>query len=102
MGFRFRKSVKLLPGVRLNFSKSGVSTTIGRPGASINVGGTHGPRANVGIPGTGISYSEHLDASAQRESEGPEAQRQGMGLWRLLAWGVVALFVLLMVRAAFG
>jgi len=29
MGFRFRKSIKLLPGIRINLSKSGVSTSVG-------------------------------------------------------------------------
>ncbi|WP_407933078.1 DUF4236 domain-containing protein, partial [Herbiconiux daphne] len=36
MGFRFRKSVKIMPGVRLNFSKSGMSTSIGGKGATMN------------------------------------------------------------------
>lgn len=61
MGFRFRKSVKLLPGVKLNFGKRGTSITIGDRGASVNIGprGTH---ANVGIPGSGISYRTRLDS----------------------------------------
>lgn len=61
MGFRFRKSVKLLPGIKLNFSKRGTSVTIGGRGASVNIGprGTH---ANVGIPGSGISYRTRLDS----------------------------------------
>ena len=55
MGFRFRKSVSLLPGVRINFSLSGVSATIGPRGASMTFGprGTH---VNLGVPGTGLSY----------------------------------------------
>jgi hypothetical protein len=59
MGFRFRRSLKILPGVRLNFSNSGVSTTLGPRGATVSLG-KRGPRANVGIPGTGISYSTAL------------------------------------------
>ncbi|MCW3783900.1 DUF4236 domain-containing protein [Defluviimonas salinarum] len=60
MGFRFSKRVKILPGVRLNFSKNGVSTSLGPRGASVTVGkkGIHG---NVGIPGTGLSYRTRLD-----------------------------------------
>lgn len=50
---RFRKSVKVCPGVRLNFSKSGVSTSIGVKGASVTVG-KKGVYANYGVPGTGI------------------------------------------------
>jgi hypothetical protein len=50
---RFRRKAKLFPGVYLNFSKTGISTTIGVPGASLNFSkqGTH---LNTGIPGTGI------------------------------------------------
>ncbi|MCF8576947.1 DUF4236 domain-containing protein [Pseudomonas aeruginosa] len=33
MAIRFRKSIKVVPGVRLNISKSGVSTSVGGKGA---------------------------------------------------------------------
>lgn len=59
MGFRFRRSVRILPGVRLNLGTGGVSTSIGPRGASVNVG-KRGIRANVGLPGTGLSYSTQL------------------------------------------
>lgn len=60
MALRFQKRVSLFPGVRLNFSLSGVSTTIGVPGASITLGGRRGPTANLGIPGTGLSFRTPL------------------------------------------
>lgn len=56
MGFRFQKRIKLLPGVRLNLSKSGVSTSIGGRGATVNLRKGRA-RATVGLPGTGLSYS---------------------------------------------
>ena len=55
MGLRIRKSIKVAPGVRLNFGKKGISTSIGKRGAGITIGST-GAIAHVGIPGTGISY----------------------------------------------
>ena len=55
--FRFRRRIKLLPGVRLNLSKTGVSTSIGRHCATINIRGDRA-KTTVGIPGTGLSYSE--------------------------------------------
>ena len=55
MGFRFRRSLRVAPGVRLNFSKSGVSTSIGRRGATLNIS-SKGARTTVGLPGTGMSY----------------------------------------------
>jgi hypothetical protein len=66
MGFRFRRSVRLFPGVRLNFSRSGVSTSIGVRGASMTFG-SRGAYANVGIPGSGLSYRTRLDAPAPRQ-----------------------------------
>lgn len=54
--FRFSKRIKILPGVSINLSKSGVSASVGPRGAKINIG-KRGVRANVGIPGTGMSYS---------------------------------------------
>jgi hypothetical protein len=53
-GLRFQKRLRLLPGVRINLSKSGVSTSIGPRGADVNIG-PHGVSANAGIPGTGPS-----------------------------------------------
>lgn len=86
MGFRFRKSIKLLPGIRINLSKSGISTSIGKPGATINFS-ERGTRGTVGIPGTGISYSEKL---SRHEAGVPS---NGMSFGALLGWGLVALFV---------
>ncbi len=37
MALRFRKSVKVIPGVRLNFSKSGISTSLGATGARMTL-----------------------------------------------------------------
>jgi hypothetical protein len=59
VGWRFRRSVKLAPGVRLNISKRGLSWTLGTRGNSLSIG-TRGVRHNIGIPGTGLSYSQDL------------------------------------------
>lgn len=56
MGFRFRRSLKIAPGLRLNFSKSGISTSIGGPGATYNIG-PRGTRTTVGLPGTGLLWT---------------------------------------------
>ena len=88
MGFRFRKSIKILPGVRLNFSKSGISTSIGVPGATVNISGK-GTRTTVGLPGTGISYSE-LNKSA-KPTQAPASAGDGDGAWFL--WLIAALAV---------
>ena len=62
MGLRFRKIFSVLPGVRLNVSKSGVSTSLGGHGATVNVGTTGKRTVTLGIPGTGLSYNTPLNA----------------------------------------
>ena len=59
MGFRFQKRISVLPGVRINLSKSGASASVGPKGADLNIG-PHGVTANAGIPGTGLSYRSRL------------------------------------------
>lgn len=56
MGLRFRKTISLLPGVRLNISKSGLGISAGIPGlrGSINTSGR--VTGTASIPGTGVSY----------------------------------------------
>jgi hypothetical protein len=56
MGFRFRKSLKVLPGLRINLSKSGASLSVGQRGATVNIN-PKGARATVGVPRSGLSYS---------------------------------------------
>lgn len=53
MAWSYRKRFKIIPGVHLNVSKSGVSATIGVKGLSVTYG-SKGTYANVGILGTGI------------------------------------------------
>lgn len=56
MGFRFQKRIKILPGVTINLSKSGISTSLGPKGAKVTIG--HGKiRKTVGLPGTGLSHT---------------------------------------------
>lgn len=106
MGFRFRKSIRILPGIRLNLSKSGVSTSIGGRGATINVG-KRGVRGTVGLPGTGLSYSEMLtrsgrDSSARDTSDwaSDAPTRSGRAKPLLAVLGVVAVGVVVLLFVA--
>ena len=58
MGFRFRKSVKLPMGFRINFSKSGVGYSWGVKGFRKTYTADGRERTTYSIPGTGISYVE--------------------------------------------
>jgi Protein of unknown function (DUF4236) len=68
VGFRFRRSVKILPDIRLNIGKRGLSTSIG---AHMTFGRT-GTRPTVGLPGSGLSYT-HLERPRQTAADAPAA-----------------------------
>lgn len=70
MSFRFRKSVKIAPGIRVNFSKSGISTSIGKRGAIVNIS-KRGTRVTAGIPGTGISASKLYPSKKRTQTYTP-------------------------------
>ncbi|MDE2146528.1 MAG: DUF4236 domain-containing protein [Burkholderiales bacterium] len=56
MGFRFRRTIRLFKGLRLNVSKGGVSVSVGEPGATVNMS-KRGTKTTASLPGTGLSYS---------------------------------------------
>ncbi len=63
MGLSFRKSISILPGVKVNLSKSGVSLSTGVKGlhASINTKGQI--RGTASLPGTGVRYTKTTKVS---------------------------------------
>lgn len=68
MGFNFRKSLKIAPGVRLNITKKGISSvSLGGKGARVNLG-KKGTRTTVGMPGTGLSYSNFSPKQVKKET----------------------------------
>src|SRR5271163_2487073 len=54
--FRFRRSFKILPGVRWNIGKKSSSISLGGRGCHYTIGPS-GTRTTVGLPGTGLSYT---------------------------------------------
>ena len=66
MGFSFRKRLKIMKGLYLNFSKNGVSTSVGAPGATLNFS-KNGTKISTSIPGTGIRYSKKLGGNKNNQ-----------------------------------
>ena len=58
MAFRLFRRLKIAPGITINLSKSGLSASAGMRGARVTLG-PRGVRRTMGIPSTGISYSEN-------------------------------------------
>lgn len=104
MGFRFRKSIKIAPGLRLNISKRGASLSIGRRGVTTNIS-KRGVRQTLGIPGTGISYSRMLgkrkraDAQSGSSQAGVPIEGGNRGAKRKLGLGCGGIFALVVLLA---
>ncbi|MGN0193994.1 MAG: DUF4236 domain-containing protein [Pseudoramibacter sp.] len=70
MGFRYHRSVTICKGVRVNFSKSGPSLSIGGWGHTVNISG-RGARETFSIPGTGLSYSRQIGGTGRSSRSAP-------------------------------
>lgn len=55
---RYRKSIGLGKGVRLNVGKGSLGISAGVKGAHVSVNSKRGVTTSVGAPGTGVSYSK--------------------------------------------
>lgn len=66
MALRFRRSIKLAPGIRMNLSKSGMSWTLGPRGASVGIG-KRGARLNTSFMGFSSSQSLYKPPPRQRQ-----------------------------------
>jgi hypothetical protein len=87
MGWRFRKSFKLLPGVRINVSKRGISTTIGASPLSLNVG-SRGTHATFSIPGTGLSHREKLGGQRRGGDDSPSTPEEQIPFYQPHEFGL--------------
>lgn len=90
MAFRFQKRIKVVPGIHLNLSKSGVSTSVGTNGATVNVG-KDGVKGTAGIPGTGLSYQKQLGGKPAKTAPAPVPAKDWLILGLVVA--VIALIV---------
>lgn len=74
MGLRFRKSVRICKGIRLNFNKNSTSITIGGKGVHYTVNSKGRRTGTVGLPGTGVSYS--VSSSSKKASSSDNRQNK--------------------------
>jgi len=71
MPIRFRRSLHILPGVNVNVSKHGISTTVGPRGMHLTFN-RYGVRQDLGLPGTGLSESSYIVGG----NKGPETAEE--------------------------
>lgn len=89
MGLRIRKSIKLLPGVKINLSKTGTSVSLGGRGMSYNIS-KKGRRTTVGLPGSGVSYSTYTPNKAAND-EASATTKSVAWVWPLVVLAVIAI-----------
>ncbi|EIU7179397.1 DUF4236 domain-containing protein [Pseudomonas aeruginosa] len=94
MAIRFRKSFKITPGIRVNISKSGVSTSIGKKGLAANLS-KKGARMTAGIPGSGLSASKLYPKASGQPVAAPNL---GFGGWLIVILIAVTVIGLLLLR----
>jgi Protein of unknown function (DUF4236) len=63
MRLRLWRRFRIVPGIRANLSRSGVSLSVGRRGAWYTTG-PRGRRVTAGWPGTGLFWTERLPPAA--------------------------------------
>lgn len=87
MGWRYRKSVKILPGVKLNLNKNSTSVSIGGKGHHTTINSKGKVTRTIGVPGTGLY---HTSTISNKKASRPVASKQS---WK----GVKAMGVILQV-----
>jgi tetratricopeptide (TPR) repeat protein len=80
VGFRMRKSISIIPGVRLNLSKTGIGYSVGVKGYRLTQRADGRTQRTASLPGTGLSHvttsgSARRPAAARRPTPAPPAPR---------------------------
>ena len=88
MGLRFRKSIKILPGVKLNLGKKSAGVSVGTTGARYSVNSSGRKTSTVGVPGTGLSYSNSSGGGKKSDKNSKSVLP-----WRLILAVGVLIFI---------
>jgi Zn ribbon nucleic-acid-binding protein len=96
MGWRFRKSINLGGGVRLNLGKRSAGVSFGGRGARVSINSSGRRTVTLGIPGTGLYWQK--STTARRKSNAHSAQRAQPGclssIATLIGLGIVVSLVI--------
>jgi hypothetical protein len=64
VGFRFQRRIKILPGLAINISKSGVGFSAGGRGFHVGIDSKGRRYTSASLPGTGISWRQYQKTKA--------------------------------------
>ena len=66
MGLRFRKSIKIAPGVKLNLNTKSVSVTVGDKGFHKTFSSNGQTTTSINLPIKGLSYTETKSSKSRK------------------------------------
>ena len=98
MALRFRRSIRLAPGIRLNVGMHGAGLSVGPRGFHVGVN-RRGMYTSAGIPGTGIYAVHHIRRSAGQH---PSVAGSAAGFMVGVMAAVVIILVLVVVGHSSG
>lgn len=75
MGLRFRKSISLCKGVKLNLGKNSASISVGGKGYRKTINTKGQVTTSFGIPGTGVYYTETKSLNKDKNNRSPNNGR---------------------------
>lgn len=101
MGFKFRKSFKIAPGVKVNFNKKSTGITFGDKGIHYTVNSKGKQTKSVGIPGTGLYYTEtstskkkqKRDKTTNQNPEKKEEKLMNTKKWYQKSWFTILMLI---------
>src|SRR6478609_11983908 len=78
MAIRFRKSVTIGGGLRLNVGKTGIGMSVGVPGARYTINSSGRQTRSIGLPGTGVGYVSTTSSGPRRAARSRATQPQAV------------------------
>ena len=75
MSFRFRRRIKIAPGLAINLNKGCPSLSVGGHGATLNIS-KRGLMGTLGAPGTGLSYRTRVVPWGHNSSRGHPSRQE--------------------------
>lgn len=75
MGFRFNKRIKIMPGLTMNVSKSGIGYSAGGKGVRVTKRADGRVTRTISAPGTGLSHTRTVSGGAAKTSTRTAAPR---------------------------
>lgn len=96
MGFRFRKSFKIAPGIKVNFNKKSTGVTFGGKGFHYTVNSKGKKTASVGIPGSGLYYSSTSGGCSKNETKKSQGSTDVMESTNTKKWYQKTGFIILL------